>query len=173
MPSSLCIFSETCGDALVIEHNGDVYSCDHYVYPRNRLGNLLVMPLTAIVNSPQQRIFGEAKASTLTAYCLECRYLRACNGVCPKHRFAKTPSGEAGLNYLCPAYKKFFSHVDPYLAFMAGELAQERPPANVMKWARERDAAASHGNKVGPNDACPCGSARKYKRCCGRRGAST
>jgi uncharacterized protein len=159
VPSSLCVFSPTCGDALAMEHNGDVYSCDHYVYPRNRLGNVLESSLTSMVESRQQRAFGNAKYDSLPAYCRDCDYLRACYGECPKHRFIKTPDGEPGLNYLCAAYKKFFSHVDPYMAFMANELANQRPPANVMAWVRERDG-------VGRNDPCPCGSGRKYKKCC-------
>jgi uncharacterized protein len=166
-PSSLCVFSPTCGDALAMEHNGDVYSCDHYVYPRNRLGNVLESSLTSMVESRQQRAFGEAKYDSLPAYCRNCDYLRACYGECPKHRFIKTPDGEPGLNYLCAAYKKFFSHVDPYMSFMAGELANQRPPANVMEWLRERDAASSGRRDVGRNDPCPCGSGRKYKKCCG------
>jgi uncharacterized protein len=167
VPSSLCVFNPTCGDALAMEHNGDVYSCDHYVYPRNRLGNVLESSLGAMVQSPQQRAFGNAKYDTLPAYCRNCDYLRACYGECPKHRFIKTPDGEPGLNYLCAAYKKFYSHVDPYMAFMAGELAQQRPPENVMEWTRERDRASSVKRDVGRNDLCPCGSGRKYKKCCG------
>jgi uncharacterized protein len=126
-----------------MEHNGDVYSCDHYVYPRNRLGNVLESSLSAMVQSPQQRAFGSAKYDTLPAYCRNCDYLRACYGECPKHRFIKTPDGEPGLNYLCAAYKKFYSHVDPYMAFMAGELAQQRPPENVMEWTRDATACPS------------------------------
>jgi uncharacterized protein len=167
LPSSLCVFAQTCGDALVLEHNGDIYCCDHYVYPQNRLGNLLETPLETMVRSPRQRAFGQAKMTALPSYCLECRYVSACNGECPKHRFMRTPEGEPGLSYLCPAYKGFFSHVDPYMTFMAGELANQRPPANVMSWARERDSLASGRSKIGRNDACPCGSGRKYKKCCG------
>lgn len=163
----MCIFNPVCGDALVVEHNGDLYSYDHYVYPRNRLGNVLDTPLQAMVESKQQRAFGEAKASTLPPVCLSCQYLRACNGECPKHRFTRAPDGSPGLNYLCPAYKQFFAHVDPYMSFMANELASERPPANVMAWARRRDVLGAGQRRVGRNDPCPCGSGRKYKRCCG------
>jgi uncharacterized protein len=166
-PSSLCVFSPTYGDALAMEHNGDVYSCDHYVYPRNRLGNVLESSLTSMVESRQQRAFGGAKYDSLPTYCRNCDYLRACYGECPKRRFIKTPDGEPGLNYLCAACERFFSHVDPYMAFMAGELANQRPPANVMGWVRERDGASSDRRDVGRNDPCPCGSGRKYKKCCG------
>ncbi len=166
-PPALCVFAPTCGDALVIEHNGDLYSCDHYVYSRYRLGNVLENSLEAMVGSPQQRAFGDAKQTALPKYCLDCDYLFACYGECPKHRFTDTPDGEPGLNYLCPAYKRFFSHVEPYMEFMAAELAQRRPPANVMRWARERDAQGSGRREVGRNDPCPCGSGRKFKKCCG------
>jgi len=119
-----------------------------------------------MVESPQQRAFGNAKYDSLPTYCRNCDYLRACYGECPKHRFIKTPDGEPGPNYLWAAYKKFFSHVDPYMAFMTNELANQRPPANVMGWARERDGASSDRRGVGRNDPCPCGSGRKYKKCC-------
>ncbi len=167
LPSSLCVFSPTCGDAMVLEHNGDVYSCDHFVYPPNRLGNLLETPLGVMARSAQQQAFGVAKMTGLPGCCRDCRFLPACNGECPKHRFMKTPEGEPGLNYLCASYKQFFSHVEPYMEFMAGELASQRPPTNVMRWASERDSRGSQSRRIGRNDACPCGSGRKYKKCCG------
>jgi uncharacterized protein len=135
---SLCVFKETCGQAMVIEHNGDLYSCDHYVYPRYKLGNILKQPLSALAFSDVQQSFGEAKQGTLPEYCRRCDYRFACNGECPKHRFAVTPTGEYGLNYLCAGYKRFFAHIDPYMRFMANEFRQERPPANVMRWAADR-----------------------------------
>jgi uncharacterized protein len=92
----------------------------------------------------------------------------ACNGECPKHRFIRTPDGEEGLNYLCAGYKMFFNHIDPYMKFMAEELRQGRPSANVMDWVRARDAGASARRQPGRNDPCPCGSGKKYKKCCGR-----
>jgi uncharacterized protein len=101
----------------------------------------------------------------LPRYCRECDVRFACNGECPKHRFAKTPNGEPGLNYLCAGYKKFFRHVDPYMRFMAAELAAERPPSNVMRWIAAEAARQAEG-KVGRNDPCPCGSGHKYKQCC-------
>jgi len=167
MEPSLCVFRRTCGDALVIEHNGDVYSCDHFVYPENRLGNILENPLRAMVDSTQQRKFGQDKLDTLPRYCQECDVRFACNGECPKHRFIQTPDGEGGLNYLCSGYKLFFHHVDPYMRFMAQELRQQHPPANIMARVRARDAAAASARRPGRNDLCPCGSGRKYKRCCG------
>ena len=166
MEASLCVFRRTCGAALAIEHCGDLYSCDHFVYPANRLGNIMEASLETLVTSEQQRQFGEAKESTLPKYCRECDVRFACNGECPKHRFATTPDGEPGLNYLCPGYKMFFHHIDPYMRFMAAELMAQRAPANVMRWAAAEDARAALG-KTGRNDLCPCGSGRKFKHCCG------
>ncbi len=167
MEPSLCVFAKQCGSALAIEHCGDVYSCDHFVFPENRLGNIMESPLETLVNSEQQRSFGEAKESTLPRYCRECDVRFACNGECPKHRFLITPDGEPGLNYLCAGYKMFFHHVDPYMRFMAAELASNRAPANVMRWVAAEDSRKAF-EKVGRNDPCPCGSGRKFKHCCGR-----
>ncbi|MGB8478209.1 MAG: anaerobic sulfatase-maturation protein [Acidobacteriaceae bacterium] len=167
MEASLCIFRKTCGSALVVEHNGDLYSCDHFVYPENRLGNIMQQFLGEMVESPQQIQFGQAKNDTLPKYCQQCEVRFACNGECPKHRFATTPDGEAGLNYLCAGYKKFFTHIDPYMQFMAAQLRQQRAPANVMEWVRLRDAAILQSGKPGRNDPCICGSGKKFKRCCG------
>jgi uncharacterized protein len=139
---SLCVFQPTCGKALVMEHNGDVYACDHFVYPEHRLGNIMDQPLSTLVRLPQQQAFGDDKQRCLTEHCRQCDYLFVCNGECPKHRFATSPSGEAGHNYLCAAYQTFFSHAAPYMEFMARELEAERPPANVMGFARDRDQAA-------------------------------
>jgi len=162
----LCVFRETCGDAMAIEHNGDLYSCDHYVYPENKLGNIMEEHLSILVNKPQQQKFGVDKLMNLPKYCLDCEVRFVCNGECPKHRFTKTPDGEDGLNYLCAGYKKFFTYIDPYMKFMANELKHERAPANVMKWAKEKDAGFPNMN-VGRNDFCPCGSGKKFKLCCG------
>lgn len=166
MEASLCVFRRTCGSALAMEHCGDVYSCDHFVYPANRLGNIMDTPLESLVTMEQQRQFGEAKESSLPRYCRECEVRFACNGECPKHRFAVTPDGEPGLNYLCAGYKMFFRHVDPYMRFMAGELAAGRAPANVMRWLAAQDEQRAR-SKAGRNDPCPCGSGRKFKHCCG------
>lgn len=170
---SLCVFRETCGSALAMEHNGDLYSCDHFVYPENRLGNIIDRPLAGLVNSPQQQQFGRDKLDLLPRYCRDCSVRFACNGECPKHRFLRTPEGEEGLNYLCAGYKRFFQHIDPYMQFMANELRHRRPPANVMDWARSRDAGPLRRHPVGRNVACPCGSGTKYKKCCGRGGSGS
>ena len=168
--ASLCIFAETCGSALIIEHNGDLYSCDHFVYSDYRLGNVHEESIRDMVASPEQAKFGQDKKDALPQYCVECDFRFACNGGCPKHRFTKTPSGEDGLNYLCKGYKMYFAHADPYMRFMANELRQNRPATGVMEWARQKDAvkAALHQKDPGRNDPCPCGSGKKYKRCCGQ-----
>jgi uncharacterized protein len=141
--SSLCVFAEKCGAAMAIEHNGDVYSCDHYVYPRYRLGNVMNHSLGGMVESPQQARFGSDKLDTLPQYCLNCEVRFACNGECPKHRFIQTPDGEAGLNYLCPAYKKFFNHVDPYMKIMAQLLQADEAPARIMEMLATHEGRTS------------------------------
>ena len=170
IPASLCVFRETCGSAMAMEHNGDLYSCDHFVYRENRLGNIMENPLESMVASAQQAKFGLDKRDSLPRYCRECDVRFACHGECPKHRFIRTPDGESGLNYLCAGYKMFFHHIDPYMRFMANELRSQRPPANVIQWTRARDveaARSSPSERPGRNDPCPCGSGRKYKKCCG------
>lgn len=129
----LCVFSETCGSAMAMEHNGDVYSCDHYVYPRYKLGNVLNSSLGEMVNSEFQRQFGQNKKSTLPQYCLSCDVRHLCHGECPKHRFLRTPDGEAGLNYLCSGYKMFFGHSAPAMRHMAALLQSGRPAAEIMR----------------------------------------
>ena len=168
MAPSLCVFSETCGSALALEHNGDLYSCDHFVYPGNKLGNITENPLESMVQSAQQRRFGADKQESLPRCCRECRFLFACNGGCPKHRLPRTPDGAAGLNYLCAGYKLFFEHIDPCMRFMAQELRQERAPANVMSWMRRQERDHLADGHPGRNETCPCGSGRKFKKCCGR-----
>lgn len=165
MEASLCVFRKQCGAAMALEHSGDLYSCDHFVYPQNRLGNIMESPLAVLVDSQQQRSFGEAKESTLPRYCRECDVRFACNGECPKHRFLTTPDGEPGLNYLCAGYKMFFRHVDPYMRFMARELAAQRAPANVMRWIAAQETQKAF-EQAGRNDPCPCGSGKKFKHCC-------
>lgn len=166
MEASLCVFRRQCGAALAIEHCGDVYSCDNFVYPQNRLGNIMDLPLEVLAGSDQQRQFGEAKA-TLPKYCRECDVRFACNGECPKHRFLTTPDGEPGLNYLCAGYKMFFHHVDPYMKFMSAELAAHRAPANVMRWVGAQDARIAF-KAASRNGPCSCGSGRKFKHSCGK-----
>lgn len=123
LPSGLCVFAETCGGALALEQNGDLYACDHYVYPEFRLGNLATQPLADMVWSDRQQEFGRAKRDSLPRQCLGCAYRFACNGGCPKHRLVETGEPGRGLNYLCPAYRQFFGHAGPELRAMARELA--------------------------------------------------
>ena len=132
MPPGLCIFRETCGDALALEHNGDVYSCDHFVEPDYRLGNITTTHVVELVASPKQRAFGQAKAGTLPRYCRECDVRFACNGECPRNRFIRTPDGEDGLNYLCEGYKAFFHHVDGPMRAMARLLRSGRYADEIM-----------------------------------------
>jgi uncharacterized protein len=133
LPASLCIFGETCGNALALEHNGDVYSCDHFVEPRFRLGNIKEEHLLQLVASQQQRAFGNAKRDSLPRYCRECAVRFACNGECPRNRFLHTPDGEPGLNYLCAGYKTFFHHIDRPMRVMASLLRNGQDPAGVMQ----------------------------------------
>ncbi len=116
---SLCIFRPTCGDIPVIEHNGDFYSCDHFVDVEHRLGNIKETPLVELLESPAQRAFGRAKLETLPRYCMECGVRAMCNGECPKNRFLETPDGEPGLNYLCAGYRHFFTHCQPFVSEVA------------------------------------------------------
>ena len=128
----VCTMAELCGHAGVIEHNGDVYCCDHFVYPEYKLGNIYNKGLAEMMYSDQQLKFGRAKRDSLPGQCRSCKWLFACHGECPKNRFAVTADGESGLNYLCEGYRQFFSHVAPYMDFMKNELDNHRPPANVM-----------------------------------------
>lgn len=128
----LCIFSETCGSAMAMEHNGDVYSCDHYVYPRYKLGNILNNSLGEMVGSEAQHTFGEEKSTTLPKYCRECDVRHLCHGECPKHRFIRTPDGENGLNYFCRSYKRFFTHSAPAMNKMKWHLQNGRGAWEIM-----------------------------------------
>ncbi len=134
LPSGFCIYSSTCGRALALEHNGDLYSCDHYVFPEYYLGNILNQSMADLVTSDQQKEFGYNKQNSLPEYCKKCDVKFICQGGCPKNRFNRTPTGENGLNYLCHAYKAFFNHIAPAMKFMTNELRHGRPPANVMEW---------------------------------------
>lgn len=166
----LCIFEETCGTALAMEHNGDMYSCDHFVEPMHLVGNIVDIPLSEIVTSDKQRAFGLAKRDSLPQYCRECDVRFICNGGCPKDRFIRTPDGEDGLNYLCAGFKAFFTHIDRPMRFMANELAHRRPPANVMLYMQqEGEKLQAAFARAGRNDPCPCGSGLKFKKCHGRR----
>lgn len=168
-PPGVCIFDRTCGGALALEHNGDLYSCDHFVEPGYLLGNITQQHMLALVGSEKQLAFGRDKLDTLPRYCLECDVRFACNGECPKNRFIATPDGQPGLNYLCAGYKLFFHHVDRPMRIMAALLQQRRPPSEVVHiLAAEDERLQAAFAKAGRNDPCPCGSGLKFKRCHGR-----
>jgi uncharacterized protein len=179
---SLCIFAPTCGNALALEHNGDLYSCDHYVESDYLLGNIQETHLIELVASDKQRQFGRDKMEKLPRYCRDCEVRYACNGGCPRNRFINTPDGEPGLNYLCSGYKLFFNHVQRPMMIMANLLRQGRYAEEIMKLYAAEDAQAAQAAQAqirspertafagtGRNDRCPCGSGKKYKQCHGRR----
>ena len=139
VPPSLCAFCETCGDAPVVEHNGDVYSCDHFVYPEYRLGNIMSSTLADMYTSQEHQAFGRDKREALPMECKRCAYSFLCRGECPKHRFAVARNGEPYMNTLCEGYKEFFRHSDPYMRHMRMLLQKECSPMEVMQWARERN----------------------------------
>jgi uncharacterized protein len=132
----VCIFGETCGHATVMEFNGDVYACDHYVFPEYKIGNIKTHSIYEMVFSEKQKRFGADKRDTLPTQCRQCEFKKLCNGECPKNRIIKTKDGEPGLNYLCEGYYSFWKHTQPYMEFMANELFFKRAPANVMDWKR-------------------------------------
>ncbi len=167
-PAGLCIFAPTCGDALALEHNGDLYSCDHYVEPGYLLGNIMETPMSELAGSERQRRFGRDKYDRLSQQCRLCDVGFACRGGCPRNRFTSTAKGESGLNYLCAAYLGFFRHIDEPMKTMAGLLEQDREPAGIVQqYRREQAELEAAFVRAGRNDPCPCGSGRKFKRCHG------
>jgi uncharacterized protein len=159
----LCIHAPTCGYGPALEHNGDVYTCDHFVEPGQKLGNIHETPLVELVASTQMRKFGNDKRDTLTEQCKECEVRFLCNGGCPKDRFVLSRDGEPGHNYLCPGLELFFLHTRPTMQIMDQLLKQGRAPSDVMAWLAAEDA------KRGPYQPCPCGSGRKFRFCHGNR----
>lgn len=129
----ICTMAAHCGHAGVMEHNGDVYPCDHFVFPEYRLGNIREQSLLEMMYGERQQRFGQAKSGSLPRQCRQCRWLRLCHGECPRNRFALTADGEPGLNYLCEGYREFFAHVAPYMEVMARLLSEQRPPAEIMR----------------------------------------
>ena len=158
---SLCIFRKTCGNFPVVEHNGDFYSCDHFVNPGHLIGNIKGADLLELLESPAQRAFGQSKHSMLPKVCRKCEVLDLCNGGCLKDRFVPSADGKTRLNYLCEGYKLFFLHCMPFV--------------KALKQQHKRQALAQQAQgikqghktrKIGRNDPCPCGSGEKYKKCC-------
>jgi uncharacterized protein len=169
-PPSLCIFSPTCGNALALEHNGDLYACDHFVEPDYLLGNILEENMLELVASKVQRKFGRDKLETLPRYCQECEVRFVCHGGCPKNRFITTPDGEPGLNYLCAGYKQFFKHIEFPMRLMAYLLRQNRAPAEVMQLLPAEEARIRTAiRQAKPGDPCPCGSRKPIRHCHGRK----
>ncbi len=168
--SSLCIFQPTCGQGVALEHNGDVYSCDHFVEPRHLLGNILQTPLAGLVNSDKQRQFGSNKSDTLPGHCRRCEFLFTCHGECPKNRVLTTPDGEPGLNWLCAGLKAFFEHTQRPMKIMADLLRRGRLAEEVMKVMGTEMKGGGEGvsMKAARNDPCPCGSGLKFKKCHGK-----
>ena len=157
----LCIHAPTCGYGPALEYNGDVYSCDHFVEPRYKLGNIHETTLEKLMASPAQREFGDSKRDTLTAQCRGCAVRSLCNGGCPKDRFELSRDGEPGQNYLCSGLELFFTHTRPAMQVMVHLLQQGRPPSEVMAWVAAEDS------KAGPYQPCPCGSGKKFRFCHG------
>ena len=161
---ALCILHPNCGQFPVLEHNGDFYSCDHYVDRSHYLGNLRDKTLLETLDSPEQKTFGKSKSATLPRRCRRCDVLEYCNGGCPKDRFMITPEGEAGWNYLCVGLRRFFTHARPYAKRFARSLRVGGTIESFMSELRSADAGPRV--TVGRNDPCPCGSGRKFKKCC-------
>jgi len=159
----LCIHAPTCGYGPVLEHNGDLYSCDHFVEPSYKLGNIHETHMLEMVASPKQRKFGQDKFDSLTTQCQRCAVRPLCNGGCPKDRFMLSRDGEPGQNYLCPGLELFFTHTRPAMQVMVRLLQQNRPPSEVMTWM------ASEDKKLGAYRPCPCGSGEKFRFCHGKK----
>jgi uncharacterized protein len=169
--STLCALRAVCGDALALEHNGDLYSCDHYVDPGHLLGNIRQTPIDELIASERQRAFGRAKSDNLPRACRECRFLFTCYGECPKNRILVAPDGERGLNWLCEGLKTFFGHAERPMRLMADLLNRGQPAAGIIEILAEEEGRrqpSSLAARPGRNDPCPCGSGLKFKKCHGR-----
>ena len=167
---TVCIFGPTCGQGMALEHNGDLYSCDHFVEPRHLLGNIMDKSMVEIAASEKQRKFGQDKRDTLPKYCRDCEFVHICNGECPKNRFVNSSDGQASLNYLCDGYKAFFKHADSPMRVMAELIRTGRTADGVMKIVANQDALlVEKFAGVSRNDTCPCGSGIKFKKCHGNQ----
>ena len=165
--ANLCVMSETCGQVVALEHDGSVYACDHFVDTAHRLGDVTSDGFGALLAAPEQVVFGQAKRDGLPACCAACPVGFLCHGGCPKDRFAEAPNGEAGLNYLCPGYRRFYGHVLPYLERMAVLARAGRPIGAITEELEEAEGDERRlWRTAGRNDPCPCGSGAKYKHCC-------
>jgi uncharacterized protein len=161
---SVCWMAPTCGRVLIVEHDGGVYSCDHFVNKEHCIGNLKTSQLSEIIESPVQRRFGYDKQALLPGQCRACSWLDVCNGGCPKDRFSLSEDGEPGLNYLCSGLRRFFSHAEKPLKQVIRRRKRGISPSVIM--AELRDETRERWKGVGRNDLCPCGSGLKAKNCC-------
>jgi uncharacterized protein len=166
--SGMCVFEETCGLGLAIEHNGDLYSCDHFVEPDYLLGNIKEEHMLQMVASDEQTKFGQDKRDSLPQYCLDCDVRFACHGECPKNRFIETPSGEPGLNYLCAGYKGFFHRINEPFKILTMLMRSGRPASDVMAIVADGEIHFKESfAKAKVDDNCPCGSEMRFKDCHG------
>jgi uncharacterized protein len=162
----LCIHAPTCGLGPALEYNGDLYSCDHYVEPKYKLGNIHERHMLEMVASPEQRKFGRDKLDKLTAQCKRCEVLPVCNGGCPKDRFSLSRDGEPGQNYLCQGLELFFKHTQPAMRKMVGLLQRGQAPAEIMR------STAAEDKQHGPHRPCPCKSGKEFRSCHGEQPAT-
>jgi uncharacterized protein len=162
--STLCWMAPTCGRVPIVEHDGSVYACDHFVTREHRIGDLETSLLSALVEAPVQHRFGNEKRDRLPAQCKSCQWLMVCNGGCPKDRFALAEDGEPGLNYLCSGLRWFFAHAEQPLKRAMELKRQGVSPETIM--AELRAESLTRWKGIGRNDPCPCGSGRKAKQCC-------
>jgi len=169
MAGTVCIFGPACGLGMALEHNGDLYSCDHFVEPKYLLGNIMKKSMAEIAACEKQRKFGQDKRDTLPQYCRRCEFLHICNGECPKNRLIKTPDGQEGLNYLCEGFKAFFKHADMPMRIMAELIRRGKLAEEVMDVMRKDEKGNERVPlKPGRNDLCSCGSGLKFKKCHGK-----
>ncbi|MGF1758231.1 anaerobic sulfatase maturase [Photobacterium sagamiensis] len=164
-PANLCTFSETCGHAFVLEANGDLYNCDHFVYPEHLVGNIHESSIRELNQDDKAFTFGQDKKDKLTKQCVECEFRFACHGGCPKHRFITSKSGQPGHNYFCEGYESYFRHTERYMKMMRDLLISGRPASDVMMQLYQQQISVKK-NSLGRNAPCPCGSGKKSKRCC-------
>ncbi len=160
--SSLCVLRPTCGDGAALEHNGDLYSCDHFVEPAHLLGNIHQSSIIDLISSDQQQDFGKEKQASLPQHCEKCKFHFTCHGECPKNRILETPDGEENLNWLCDGLKVFFEHTQKHMQTLSKLLQAGRPASDIM--IAEKNGQSK---KIGRNDLCHCGSGLKYKKCHG------
>ncbi|MCH2175261.1 MAG: anaerobic sulfatase maturase [Lentisphaeria bacterium] len=158
---AICVHSPECGRSVAIEHNGNVYSCDHFVFDEYLVGNIMDEDYPSIMDSPKQNKFGKDKLHELPQKCITCPVRQQCHGGCPAHRIKKSEEGKTNLNYLCAGYLDFFSHIKPYLNAMGQALMRRMPATEYIQFMPKQP-------EVGRNSPCPCGSGKKFKRCCGK-----